>query len=154
MSELDAIYNPQEMFNRNAFAKKPTIPEDRTQKQPVSCFCRNPDCVEIPGGMFFVFQHEHSHVECPKCGATEAPMVGVFVITHYMAKLPKRGQIVGVGGLRYTVACDEKRNYLATATNMEAASDQIEAVTCPGCLEAIRTKKVDTSKAYSIKAKL
>lgn len=134
-------FNPQEIFNQRS-KLQPTIPNDRTKKQPVYCFCVNPECLDESCHTRFVFPHEHGQVECPKCGATESPYVGVLVLTHYMARLP-RGPIRGVGGLGYHIACDPTRAYLATATNQEAATDQIEAVTCPGCLAAYQSKKVD-----------
>lgn len=138
---IDGQFNAQALFNpRNKLQAH--IPKDRTPKQRVYCFCVNPECLDESSHSRFVFPHEHDLVECPKCGATEAPYVGVLVLTHYMARLP-RGPIRGVGGLGFHIACDPKRAYLATATNQEAATDQIEAVTCPGCLAAIEAKKVD-----------
>lgn len=48
---------------------------------------------------------------------------------------PIRGQTT-----RYKLACDPTRGVLATTDNNEAATDQIGAVTCPGC-KAVATKQ-------------
>ncbi len=47
-----------------------------------------------------------------------------------------------MGGLRYQLACCESRPYLATLTNEEAATDQLIATNCPGCLKAVAEKKI------------
>lgn len=138
---MSNAFNPQSVFNPTNKLQA-TIPNDRTPKQPVYCFCANPECLDQSSHSRFVFPHEHGLVECPKCGANEAPYVGVLALIHYMARLP-RGPIRGVGGIGFHIACDPKRAYLATATNQEAATDQIEAVTCPGCLAAYEANKVD-----------
>jgi hypothetical protein len=52
-----------------------------------------------------------------------------------------KGPIIGDGGLRYRIACDQSRAYLATVTNLEAATDNPKIVNCPGCRkEAIKQK--------------
>jgi 4-hydroxy-3-methylbut-2-en-1-yl diphosphate synthase IspG/GcpE len=117
------------------------IPGDRTQAQPVRAFCRNVECLESSDQRRFEFDVEHEQVACPKCGATEAPMIGVLSLVHFLHRNPQ-GKIVGMGGLRYQLACDEKRAYLATHTNLEAATDQLQAVNCPGCLRAAKEKKL------------
>jgi len=112
------------------------MPDDRSVKNPARGFCRNPKCREIPGENF-EFPIEHAHVSCPKCGANAPPLVGVLVLTHML--IPVRGgPIRGKGGVSYALACDEKRAYLATYTNLEAASGDIEAINCPQCLENCR----------------
>ncbi len=144
-----AIFNPPPMGGRQI-----QIPKDRTTKQPVYCYCRNPLCLVNSQMDRFIFQHEHGLVECPKCGATEAPYVGVLVLTHFMAVMP-RGPIRGNGGIGYKITCDPTRPYLATATNEEAATDQPEVVTCPGCLAAMAAEKVDPGRdRFAIKAKV
>lgn len=130
-------------------SNKVIIPADRTDKQPAKAFCRNPECIadaisreeaEI-GAKRFEFAVEHERVSCPKCGATEAPMIGMLSLVHFLHRNPK-GLIAGMGGLRYQLACDEKRFTLATLTNDEAATDQLIAVNCPGCLKAAAEKKL------------
>ncbi len=108
------------------------VPGDRTLKQPVTGFCRNPQCRE-QSDREFTFTVEHDHFACPKCGADKAPMVGTLVLTHLLVPDPK-GPVIGRGGIRWQIACDTKRAYLATATNLEAVTDQIGVVNCPGCL--------------------
>jgi len=59
-------------------------------------------------------------------------MVGVYVLTHLL--LPMRGgPIRGAGGLCYVFACDDQRAYLATMTNLEAASGDVNVINCPIC---------------------
>ena len=62
-------------------------------------------------------------------------MVGALVLTHLLLPDPK-GPVNGSGGLRYRMACDSARAYLATTTNMEAATDDRAIANCPGCLQA------------------
>ncbi|MEX2176193.1 MAG: hypothetical protein WD872_17660 [Pirellulaceae bacterium] len=127
------------------------IPNDRTQKQPVRCYCRNPECLESSDKKRFEFDAEHADIACPKCGATEAPYVGVLSLVHFLHRNP-RGLIVGMGGLRYQLACEEQRPYLATLTNDEAATDQLIAVNCPGCLQSAADKKLKDKQGVSILA--
>lgn len=108
------------------------VPKDRTINQPATGFCRNPECRE--DGQEFNFQVEHDNFCCPKCGADRAPLIGVLVLTHLLVR-HEQGPIIGKGGLRWAIACDEKRAYLATATNQEAATDNAEVANCPGCLQ-------------------
>lgn len=127
------------------------IPNDRTDKQPATAFCRNPECLESSDQRRFEFSPEHAHVACPKCGATEAPMVGMLSLVHFLHRNPK-GKIVGMGGLRYQLACSEERAHLATLTNDEAATDQLAAVNCPGCLKAAVEKKLKDKQGAVIDA--
>lgn len=112
------------------------IGKDRTIKQPVRAFCRNPKCRKTMG-VDFEFQVEHDRFCCPKCGADREPFIGVLSLTHHLVPDPK-GPIVGLGGRRFKLGCETRRAYLATATNNESATDQPPYVNCPGCLEAIR----------------
>lgn len=123
------------------YTNKVIIPGDRTEKQPVRAYCRNPECLPASDAKRFEFEVEHADVACPKCGATDAPMIGMLSLVHFLHRNPK-GQIVGMGGLRYQLACAESRPYLATLTNDEAATDQLIAVNCPGCLKAACDKKI------------
>lgn len=121
-----------------------TIPNDRTQKQPVKCACYNPECLEDSSHERFEFTFEHGQVACPKCGATEPPIISVMSLTHLLHR-NKSGKIVGAGGLRFSLACDHNRAYLATRTNLEAATDQVQFVNCPGCLEANFQRQLATA---------
>ncbi len=127
-------------FNKAAGGKV-KIPGDRTNKQPVHCFCKNPECLNESSHEFFVFEAENEVIECPKCGANESPMIGVFSLTHFITRDPM-GPIRGMGGLRYKLACDGKRAFIATNTNNEAGTDQPEVVTCPECVKLITEGKV------------
>lgn len=115
------------------------IPDDRTIKQPSKAFCRNPKC--RTDGKEFVFKVEHADVECPKCGADRVPMVGMLTMTHLLVPDPK-GPVRGQGGLTYKMACESDRAYLATATNLEAATDNPKVVTCDGCLSVAEKLKI------------
>lgn len=116
------------------------IPADRTSKQKVSGYCLNPQCKPNPHtNDYFVFEVEHDRFACPKCGAFKPPYVGVQVLTHWLVRDPK-GPIEGEGGLRWKLACDHDRAYLATFSNLEAATAAVEVANCPGCL-TYRSKK-------------
>jgi hypothetical protein len=110
------------------------IGQDRTVKQPVTAFCRNPECANETGN--FEFQVEHSGFACPKCGADREPYIGVQTLTHCLVQ-DKNGPIIGSGGRHYRIACDSKRAYLATVSNQEAATDQPQIVNCPGCRQQV-----------------
>lgn len=109
------------------------MPSDRTTKIPAQGFCRNPQCQEKEGELF-EFAIEHAHVECPKCKANKSPMVGIYTLTHFLVQV-EGGPIRGAGGVSYALACDQQRAYLATVTNLEAASGDITCVNCPQCIE-------------------
>lgn len=110
------------------------IPHDRTTKQQVMGYCLNPECKPNPQtNQYFTFEVEHDRFACPKCGAYKQPYVGVQVLTHWLVQDPK-GPIEGDGGLRWRIACDNDRAYLATFTNLEAATRAVEVANCPGCL--------------------
>lgn len=68
---------------------------------------------------------------CPQCHAGEG-LVVPLVDVHWLI-LDAQGQIEGVHGLRYRVACDPARSVLATQTENYAGTDVIQAVTCPAC---------------------
>jgi hypothetical protein len=120
----------------NPEAKRVVIPEDRSLKQPSMGFCRNPACRDR-SDQEFTFVIEHDPVVCPKCGADQEPMIGMLVMTHLLIPDPA-GPISGSGGLRYHIACDVRRAYLATATNLEAVTDNVKVANCPGCLAVAR----------------
>ncbi len=112
------------------------IGKDRSVKQPVRAFCRNPQC-RTKMGEKFEFQVEHDRFCCPKCGADKEPYIGVFSLAHHLVP-DTGGPIVGMGGRRFKLGCDSRRAYLATTTNNESATDQPAYVNCPGCLAAIK----------------
>ena len=85
--------------------------------------------------VFHKLSEEGADFACPKCGANQPPFVHLLVITHLLVPDPK-GALIGAGGLRYKMACDETRAYLATVSNQEAASGDLQVVNCPGCLAA------------------
>lgn len=114
--------------------------------QPAAGFCRNPECRE--NGREFEFQVEHDNFSCPKCGADRAPMIGLLVLTHLLVR-NDQGPIIGSGGLRWSLACDEERAYLATVTNKEAATDNAKVANCPGCLQvALQRKLIKPAWSY------
>lgn len=110
------------------------IPEDRTTSQPVRGYCLNVKCRGDEGR--FEFVTEHDRFACPKCGGNTSPQVGLLVLIHFLVP-NQQGKIVGSDG-RYSVACDADRAYLATETNLEAATGQLSCVNCPGCLTAVQ----------------
>lgn len=77
-------------------------------------------------------------------------MIGVLSLTHLLIRHEK-GPIKGSGGLRYVIACDSERAYLATATNKEAATDNADLANCPGCLERAEQLGL-VSKDWSFKS--
>lgn len=124
------------------------MPEDRVVSQPATGFCRNPQCAV--NGQEFTFPVEHDLFACPKCGANKAPMVGVMVLTHLL--IPhERGPIEGGGGLRYVIGCDDERAYLATVTNLEAATDNVEVANCPGCLAKAEQLGIKQASGWAYK---
>lgn len=109
------------------------VPSDRIETQAAQGYCRNPACLESSDQKQFIFEVTESPVRCPKCHANAPPMVGLKALIH--ALIPdEKGPISGHGGLRYRIGCDSKRAYLATATNQEAVTSDINSVNCPGCL--------------------
>lgn len=108
------------------------VPNDRTNKQRARGFCRNPECQEKKGELF-TFDVENDGFDCPKCGADQPPMVGLFTLVHLLIRDPD-GPIPGVGGIRYRSACEAHRDYLATPTNDEAFSADPDGINCPGCI--------------------
>jgi hypothetical protein len=110
-----------------------SIPHDRTTKQQVMGYCLNPDCKPNPHtNDYFSFAVDHDRFACPRCGANKPPFVGVQVLTHWLVQ-DNKGPIEGEGGLRWKIACDQDRAYLATFSNLEAATKAFEVANCPGC---------------------
>lgn len=106
---------------------------DQTTKQPVIWRCPNPECRESNLANYYEFESDYP--ECPKC-KLGPPAVRKRVLIHILVRDPK-GPIAGQYGLRYRLACDPKRWQLATPTNGEAATGDIAAANCPGCLAAV-----------------
>lgn len=127
------------------------IPSDRTTKQPVRCYCLNPDCRESSDKPRFEFTTEKTPVVCPKCGADQPQLVGVLALIHFLYP-DKAGPIIGYGGIKYALACAPKRAYLATPTNNEAATGDIAFVNCPGCLREAIEKQLAPLHGYSLAA--
>ena len=117
----------------NAKGSRHSMPDkhpDRTTKQPITWRCRNPECAV--DGRQFEFQSDYD--ECPKC-KSRPPVTSMISLCHMLLPDP-RGRIRGQHG-RYRLACARKRDYLATTTNHESASNLIEVVNCPGCLAEV-----------------
>lgn len=110
------------------------IPNERTHKQKNYAFCCNPACAEE--GQEFRFEIENTLSPCPKCGAYEAPMVGILAKVHLLVT-DRNGPIKGQGGIRYRIACDHtgKRNYISTETNHELATGDRKTANCLDCLK-------------------
>lgn len=127
------------------------IPHDRTLNQPSTAFCRNPACREVSNQEFH-FRVENDLFACPKCGADRSPMVGLLVLTHLLIP-DAMGPVRGKGNRGYKIACDNKRAYLATVTNQEAATDNPKVANCPGCLEQVSKQgiKENTGKKLILK---
>lgn len=109
-----------------------TVPPDRSTRNTCVGFCRNPKC-RVDGNQF-KFEVRHHHIVCPKCGANQEPMVGLITLIHFLVQVDG-GPLRGQGGIPYALACDEKRAYLATISNDEAATGDIDVANCPQCLE-------------------
>jgi len=68
-------------------------------------------------------------------------MIGTLTLTHLLVH-DEHGPVRGKGGVPYKIACDSKRAYLATVTNDEAATDNVEVANCPGCIAAAEALKL------------
>ena len=121
------------------------VPHDRSLKQPVIAFCSNPECAE--NGKEFNFITEHDRFCCPKCKNDQPPGVGLLVLIHVLMR-DNQGPVTGAKGLKYKIACDSKRAYLATATNLEGATGDPTCANCPDCL-----KKVTEMQGFRLFAK-
>jgi len=115
-------------FSELANRKGQLAYDQQTTKQPVWMRCPNPECCE-KGEPYFDFQSDYP--KCPKC-SLGPPAVEKRALMHLLVRDPK-GPVVGQLGLRYALACDKKRDYLATWRNGEAATGSPKDVNCPGC---------------------
>ena len=127
------------------------IPSDRTTRQPARGYCLNPECLEDSTASRFEFDVEDDRFCCPKCGGREKPMVGLLVLTHLLVRSPE-GPIRGATG-RFKLACHHSRAYLATITNMEAATGDPRIANCPGCMEAARKLGIKIPSGMELLAK-
>lgn len=122
------------------------IHPDQSTKQPVTWCCLNPACQEK--GKRYDFERDQPL--CPKCGADGYPIVQKRILIHFIVADPK-GPIEGQFG-RFRMACDPPRELLGTHTNGEAASGEIAACNCPGCLKVIgEAMLADQSRPIEIK---
>lgn len=85
---------------------------------------------KVPGlkGHFKEFEADAPVCDCGNAGSGVVPLVDV----HFLVA-DDAGQIEGHDGQRYRVACDPKRDVLATFAEHYAASDVARAVSCPSC---------------------
>ena len=127
------------------------VPNTRTQKQPAVGCCHNPKCAG-PHGERFEFLTEQTPIVCPKCGADHAPMVNILVLIHFLYHDPAGGPITGSDNMDYRLACDDERAYLATVDNLEAATGDIKAANCPGCLAAAKKMGLATTQGWAYTA--
>lgn len=65
----------------------------------------------------------------------------MLVLTHLLIR-DIRGPIHGDMGLSYRLACHASRAYLATVSNLEAATGDPQFCTCPGCLKVASEMKL------------
>ncbi len=107
------------------------LPADRTTRTQPRGYCLNPQCREVSESRF-EFDVDHDRFACPKCGNNQSPGVGLLVLTHLLVQ-DNSGPILGAVG-RFRLACHQQRAYLATATNLEAATGEPTIANCPDCL--------------------
>jgi len=100
----------------------------RTKKQPLAWYCVNPECVKTGNSEF-----TSDIPKCPRCTCEGPPTIQLRTLIHLLVPDPK-GPILGAVQ-RWKFACDPKREHLALEDNMEAATDNVHAANCPGCLE-------------------
>lgn len=125
------------------------IPDDRSESHPIRGYCYNPECKEKSEDERFEFDVVNDRFCCPKCGACEGPTVGMLVLIHLLVA-DKAGLIKGAGGIRYRLACDSKRAYTATVTNLEAATGDIRAANCPTCLANAEKQKLPKRAGFAL----
>jgi DNA-directed RNA polymerase subunit M/transcription elongation factor TFIIS len=125
------------------------IPHDRTTRQRVRGYCLNLECRESSDADRFEFDVEHDRFACPKCGNDRPPGVGLLVLTHLLIR-DRKGPILGDMGLNYRLACHKDRAYLATITNLEAATGDITFCNCPGCLKVADELKITTAQGVAL----
>ena len=120
----------------NAIPKGTVVeaPRGRTQRQPLQAYCLTPECIEGSDGRYtFTVENE---ICCPKCGRNEWPHVGILTLVHWV-RPSAQGPLKTSDGGRAEIACDPKRQYIATASNLEAGTNYPPAVNCPQCLKEL-----------------
>lgn len=125
------------------------VPHDRCEHQIATGYCLNPDCRELDTDSRYEFPVEDDKFCCPKCGSDSKLMVGLLVLIHFLVR-DLTGKIVGSDGIRYRFACDAGRCHLATTTNLEAASGEIKAVNCAGCLKAAHDQNIAVVQGWKL----
>jgi len=124
------------------------IPSDRTTKQQSRGYCMNPECLESSEDKRFEFDVDNDKFACPKCSQNTPPGVGLLVLTHLLIADPK-GPIMGKLQ-RFSLACNQKRAYLATITNLEAATGDPMIANCPGCLAEAGRRKIKEPQGHPV----
>ena len=128
------------------------IPRDRTTRQQARGYCFNPECREDSDQDRFEFDVEHDKFCCPKCGNDRPPGVGLLVLTHLLIR-DRKGPIHGDMGQSYRLACHKDRAYLATVSNLEAATGDPQFCNCPGCLKVASELKLTTPQGIELRPK-
>lgn len=121
---------------------------DRTVKQPLHFRCYNPECMKEAGGHF---EWEGDQVvPCPRCASSRVVMLS---LCHFMLPDSEGPIESGATGMRYRKACDatKRGEVLATHTNNESASGDLNQVNCPGCLKVVERLRVKSSSGVHIR---
>lgn len=123
---------------------------DRTQSVPMIWLCRNLECSEQIGRAEFRFASDEP--KCPKCksGPTDTPGVRLMALVHLL--IPTKGGKIPGQYCKWSLACSPDRDYLATETNNEAATDDIQAANCPECLKKAAALKITKALGSPIAA--
>jgi len=110
---------------------------ERTQRQPLTWFCGNSQCIEnFPKR----FEFTSDKPVCPKCGCEGPPGIQLRALVHLSVPDPN-GQIRGRFG-RYKIACEPKRTHQTTGKDAEAVTDSVDAANCPECLKFAKRSRI------------
>ena len=90
-----------------------------------------PECAEANGNQRFEWEGDYD--TCQRCGSSGYPAVILLALLHFLIP-DQAGQIRGKYGRRFRMACHKSREYLATMTNQEGATNDLKAVSCPECI--------------------
>lgn len=118
---------------------------DRTAQHPIRWRCVNPECQEL--GQQFEFESDRAR--CPKCGGEDRCVV-MLTLLHLVVrddKGPIRGRL-----FNYRLACDKtrRRGAIATETNNEGATGDINSVNCAACLAEVQRLDLATPAGSGI----